>query len=76
MGNIDAAVKELGSEAVKSNEVLKKLLAKMKIPDFVLEYIVFFAEERGKSAFYTKNVSLSLLLGGLKEKIKNKLPRI
>lgn len=54
---------------------LKELIQKMGIQPFLLEYIKHSVNEKMKSSYYSKNIPVSLLINGLKEKFKNKIPR-
>lgn len=64
-------VKEL--KHLAENEELKRLLSKLGIPLFIMEYLKFILSERSHHSYYAANVPLQFLFRAAKDKLVEKI---
>ncbi len=75
LGTLEVMLRVKGPGILSNNKELERLLQKMGIPSFLLEYLKFNSVEKSRASYYSKNIPFWLLLGGIREKIKNRIFR-
>lgn len=73
IGWIESIVRNKDSWGLFESEEFKKISNTLEVPQFIVKYMKFNIEQRGKRSYYSKYVPLPLLMGAVKDKLTKKI---
>lgn len=71
LGMLEVMLRVKGVSVLSNNPDLIRILEKMEISSFLIEYLKFNSVEKSTAAYYSKHIPFRLLMGAIKEKVKN-----
>ena len=73
VGWIESIVRNKDLWRIFESDEFKKISNTLEVPPFIVKYMKFNIEQRGKKSYYSKYVPLPLLMGVVKDKVTKKI---